>query len=93
MLKVGCRGWVLLRKAFRAVTGKEAVCGMHTSGSFGAVITVQGSHHFVGGSLDWSQHFACRYDTAEHPLFGTDGSGGPHEGDVHQPNVEGVRST
>ncbi|GBF94843.1 phospholipase D gamma [Raphidocelis subcapitata] len=40
---------------------------------------------FVGG-LDLCDG---RYDTCEHPLFGTDGPGGPHEGDHHQPNVEG----
>lgn len=41
---------------------------------------------FVGG-LDLCDG---RYDTPHHPIFGTDGPGGPHEGDIHQPNIEGL---
>lgn len=40
---------------------------------------------FVGG-IDLCDG---RYDTGDHPIFGTDGPGGPHENDHHQPNVEG----
>jgi phospholipase D1/2 len=40
---------------------------------------------FVGG-LDLAHG---RYDTGEHPIFGSDGPGGPHYDDHYQPSIDG----